>query len=139
MQPSEIDSPETEFVKTGASRITEKEIVKVIDKSGEIQKKFYQRGPLSRFVEDGRLFLAFVRDYWAKKYRRVPYGIIAAIVFTLIYVFNPLDLIPDVLPVIGVVDDATVMGACLLLVEQDLLVYKKWLGEVDKSDGKPDS
>ncbi|OGO22264.1 MAG: hypothetical protein A2Y54_10940 [Chloroflexi bacterium RBG_16_51_16] len=139
MQPSEIDSLETEFVKTGASRITEKEIVKVIDKSGEIQKKFYQRGPLSRFVEDGRLFLAFVRDYWAKKYRRVPYGIIAAIVFTLIYVFNPLDLIPDVLPVIGVVDDATVMGACLLLVEQDLLVYKKWLGEVDKSDGKPDS
>ena len=139
MQPSEIDSLETEFVKTGASRITEKEIIKVIDKSGEIQKKFYQRGPLSRFVEDGRLFLAFVRDYWAKKYRRVPYGIIAAIVFTLIYVFNPLDLIPDVLPVIGVVDDATVMGACLLLVEQDLLVYKKWLGEVDKSDGKPDS
>ena len=139
MQPFEINSPETEFVKTGASRITEKEIVKVIDKSGGIQKKFYQRGPLSRFVEDGRLFLAFVRDYWAKKYRVVPYGIIAAIVFTLIYVFNPLDLIPDVLPVIGVVDDATVMGACLLLVEQDLLVYKKWLGEVDKSDGKPDS
>ena len=139
MQPSQTDSPEAEFVKTGASKITEKEIVKVIDKSEEIQKKFYQRGPLARFVEDGRLFLAFVKDYWAKKYRVVPYGIIAAIVFTLIYVFNPLDLIPDILPVIGVVDDATVMGACLLLVEQDLLVYKKWLGQVDKSEGKPGS
>lgn len=139
MTPSELDSPEAEFVKTGASKITEKDIVKVVDKSGEIQKKFYSRGPLSRFVEDGRLFLAFVKDYWSKKYRVVPYGIIAAIVFTLIYVFNPLDLVPDILPVIGVIDDATVMGACLLLVEKDLLAYKKWLGDTDKSVGKLDS
>ena len=139
MTPSDIDSPEAEFVKTGASKITEKEIVKVVDKSSEIQKKFYTRGPLSRFVDDGRLFLSFVKDYWAKKYRVVPYGIIAAIVFTLIYVFNPLDLIPDVLPVIGVLDDATVMGACLLMVEQDLLAYKKWLGDVNKPGGKSGS
>jgi len=139
MQPSEIDSPEAEFVKNGASKITEKEIVKVVDRSAEIQKKFYSRGPLSRFVDDGRLFLAFVKDYWAKKYRKAPYGIIAAIVFTLIYVFNPLDLVPDVLPVIGVVDDATVMGACLLLVEQDLLAYKKWLGDMNRPEGNPGS
>ncbi len=74
------------------------------------------------------LFIAFVKDYWTKQYRRAPYGILAAIVFTLIYVFNPLDLVPDVLPVIGQIDDAAVFGACLLLVEQDLLVYKKWRG-----------
>ncbi len=126
MSPSEIEKAEEEFVREGAQKITDKEIEKVVAKSEDIRKKFYTRGPLTRFVEDGRLFIAFVRDYWSKRYRRVPFGIIAAIVFTLIYVFNPLDLVPDVLPVIGQLDDAAVFGACLLMVEQDLLSYKKW-------------
>jgi uncharacterized membrane protein YkvA (DUF1232 family) len=44
----------------------------------------------------------------------------------LLYVFNPFDLMPDMLPVIGQLDDVAVMGACLALVEQDLLKYKVW-------------
>jgi uncharacterized membrane protein YkvA (DUF1232 family) len=52
--------------------------------------------------------------------------VIASVVFTLIYVFNPFDLMPDVLPVIGQLDDVAVMGACLILVEQDLHKYKDW-------------
>jgi uncharacterized membrane protein YkvA (DUF1232 family) len=59
-------------------------------------------------------------------YRRVPYGVIASIVFTLIYVLNPFDLVPDMLPVIGQMDDVAVLGACLILVEQDLHKYKDW-------------
>ena len=71
--------------------------------------------------------IALVKDYRAGGYRQTPYGIIAAIVFSLIYVFNPFDLVPDVLPFIGAVDDATVVGACLILVEKDLKKYKDWL------------
>jgi uncharacterized membrane protein YkvA (DUF1232 family) len=59
-------------------------------------------------------------------YRQIPYTIIAAAVFALLYVFNPFDLIPDVLPVIGQLDDVAVMSASLMLVEQDLLKYKVW-------------
>jgi uncharacterized membrane protein YkvA (DUF1232 family) len=44
----------------------------------------------------------------------------------LIYVFNPLDLVPDVLPFVGVLDDATVIGALLMLVERDLKKYRTW-------------
>ena len=54
------------------------------------------------------------------------YGTIAAVVFGLIYVFNPLDLVPDVLPFLGAVDDATVIGALLMLVERDLKKYRTW-------------
>jgi uncharacterized membrane protein YkvA (DUF1232 family) len=115
-----------ELIKEGAPRITEKDIVKVVDRSEEIQKKFRSHGPLQRFMDDGRLLIAVVRDYLAGNYRKVPYGIIAAIVFTLIYVFNPLDLVPDVLPFVGQVDDAAVVTACLFLVERDLLAYKQW-------------
>ena len=116
-----------EFVKQGAEKMTEKDVEKVVDKSEEINQKFTSRGPLKRFVEDGKLLIALVKDYRAGGYRQTPFGIIAAIVFSLIYVFNPFDLVPDVLPFIGAVDDATVVGACLILVEKDLQKYKNWL------------
>ena len=115
-----------ELIKEGSPKITEKDIVKVVDKSQEIQKKFTSRGPLQRFIEDARLLIAVVKDYWSGTYRKLPYGTVAAIVFTLIYVFNPLDLVPDILPIIGELDDAAVVTACLFLVERDLLAYKQW-------------
>ena len=115
-----------EFVKEGAEKITDKDVEKVVDKSEEIKQKFVSRGPLKRFIEDAKLLLALVKDYRASKYRQIPYGIIAAAVFALLYVFNPFDLVPDVLPFVGTVDDATVIGACILMMEQDLNKFRKW-------------
>lgn len=115
-----------ELVKEGAEKMTGKDVEKVVDKSEDIQRKFYSRGPLKRFVDDAKLLIAMVKDYWSRKYRRVPFGVIGVIVFSLIYVLNPFDLIPDILPLVGQVDDAAVISACLLLVEGDLLKYKKW-------------
>jgi len=120
------NKPDEEFVKDGAQNVTEKDVEKVINKSEELQKKFSARGPLARFIEDGQLLIAIVKDYRSKAYRQVPYGVIASIVFALIYVLNPFDLMPDMLPVIGQLDDVAVMGACLILVEQDLHKYKDW-------------
>jgi uncharacterized membrane protein YkvA (DUF1232 family) len=121
-----LNKPNEEFVTEGAQTVTEKDVENVINKSEEIRKKFSAKGPLARFVEDGQLLIAIVKDYWAGAYRQVPYGAIASIVFTLIYVLNPFDLMPDMLPIIGQLDDVAVMGACLLMVEQDLHKYKDW-------------
>ena len=115
-----------EIVKDGAQNVTQKDIQKVISRSEELQRKFSARGPLARFVEDGKLLMSIVKDYWAGAYRQVPYGVIASSVFTLIYVLNPFDMVPDVLPLIGQLDDVAVMGACLILIEQDLHKYKDW-------------
>ena len=121
-----LNKPNEEFVTEGAQTVTEKDVENVISKSEEIRKKFSAKGPLARFVEDGQLLISIVKDYWAGAYRQVPYGAIASIVFTLIYVLNPFDLVPDMLPLIGQLDDVAVMGACLILVEQDLHKYKEW-------------
>lgn len=121
-----LNKPDEEFVKEGAQKVTEKDLEKVVNKSEEIKRKFSTKGPLARFIEDGQLLIAIVKDYWSRTYRQVPYGVIASIVFTLIYVLNPFDLVPDMLPLIGQLDDVAVMGACLILVEQDLQKYKDW-------------
>lgn len=114
------------FIEDGAQKVSETELEKVVSRSEDIKKKFTAGGPLKRFIEDGQLLISVVKDYRAGKFRQVPYGTIAAIVFTLIYVFNPLDLVPDVLPIIGQIDDAAVVAACLGLVEHDLNTYKLW-------------
>jgi uncharacterized membrane protein YkvA (DUF1232 family) len=119
------------FIENGAQKVTDTELEKVVSRSEDIKKKFTTGGPLRRFIEDGQLLISVVKDYRAGEFRRVPYGTIAAIVFTLIYVFNPLDLVPDVLPIIGQIDDAAVVAACLVLVEHDLYTYKLW--KQDKS------
>jgi len=121
-----LNKPSEEFIKEGAQNVTEKDVETVINKSEEIQRKFSTKGPLARFIEDGKLLIAIVKDYWSGAYRQVPYGVIASSVFTLIYVLNPFDLVPDMLPVIGQLDDVAVMGACLILIEMDLHKYKDW-------------
>jgi uncharacterized membrane protein YkvA (DUF1232 family) len=126
-----LNKPSEEFVKDGAQNVTEKDVETVINKPEDIQRKFSARGPLARFIEDGKLLTAIVKDYWSGAYRQVPYGVIASSVFTLIYVLNPFDIVPDVLPLIGQLDDVAVMGACLILIEMDLHKYKDWkLGQV---------
>jgi uncharacterized membrane protein YkvA (DUF1232 family) len=115
-----------EYVKEGAEDITAQDIEKVIDRSEDIEKQFEARGPLKRFIEDYRVLKALVKDYRGGSYRQALYGTIAAAVFALLYVFNPFDLVPDVLPFIGAVDDASVMMACLMLIERDLHKYRKW-------------
>jgi uncharacterized membrane protein YkvA (DUF1232 family) len=115
-----------ELVKGGAQKVTDKDIEAVVSKSEEIKRKFGMGGPLQRFYENGQLMIGMVKDYGARRYRLIPFGTVAAAVFTLIYVFNPLDLIPDMLPIIGQVDDAAVVAGCLILIEQDLRAYRQW-------------
>ena len=120
------ETPNEKIIKEGARKVTARDFLKVIEKSTAIGKKFRLPGPLHRFVEDGKLFLSIVRDYWKGRYRQIPYGMIAAVVFVLLYVFNPFDLMPDFLPIIGQIDDAAIMGASLLALERDLSKYRDW-------------
>jgi len=130
--------PASELVKEGAEDVTSKDIEKVVTKSEDINQKFSARGPLKRFIVDARLLTALVRDWRAGKYRQALYGTIAAVVFALLYVFNPLDIVPDFLPFLGALDDATVIGALLMLIERDLSKYRNWKEgqfSVEKTNG----
>jgi uncharacterized membrane protein YkvA (DUF1232 family) len=130
--------PDEEYIKEGAEKVTPKDIETVVENSEDIKKKFRSRGPLKRFIEDGRLLTALVKDWRAGKYRQALYGTIAAVVFALIYVFNPFDIVPDVLPFVGALDDATVIGALLMLVERDLNKYRHWKeGQLMPEEVKP--
>ena len=105
-----------ELVRQGAYKVTNKDIANVT-RSEEIRCKFGAGGPLQWFGDDGQLLIGMVKDCWYRNYRRIPFGAAAAAAFTLIYVLNPLDLLPDVLPIVGQLDDAAVVAACGVLIE----------------------
>ena len=115
-----------EYVREGAEKVTDQDIENVSEHADDIRQQFSARGPLKRFVEDGRMLTALVRDWRAGRYRRAMRWTIAAAAFALIYVINPFDIVPDVLPFVGAVDDAAVVAACLMLIERDLHTYRDW-------------
>jgi uncharacterized membrane protein YkvA (DUF1232 family) len=121
-----LEAIDPEFVEKGARDVTEADVETVVAEADAIEERFRDHGPLRRLLDDGRLLLALVRDAWDGRYRQVPWWTVSGAAFALLYVLNPLDLIPDALPLIGVLDDAAVVSACLVLLEQDLADYRAW-------------
>jgi len=115
-----------EELKKGAKKITEDDLKKVLDKESEIEEKISSNNKLKKFLNDIKLFFSLIRDYVNGNYREIPWYSIAAIVAALLYVLSPIDLIPDFVPLVGYVDDAFVVAACLKMVQADLDDYRAW-------------
>jgi uncharacterized membrane protein YkvA (DUF1232 family) len=126
---SEIDES---YVERGAESITEVDLDTVVERAEAIEERFRSSGPLKRLFRDGRLLLGLVRDARRGRYRTVPVWTLSATAFTLLYVLNPFDVVPDALPLLGLLDDAAVVSACLSLVEQDLREYQDWRRSQEK-------
>lgn len=141
-----LENLDEEYVEEGARDVTETDVETVVEEADAIEKRFRENGPLRRLLEDGRLLLGLVRDVRQGRYRDVPVWTLSASVFALLYVLNPFDVVPDALPVLGVLDDAAVISACLALLEQDLYDYRRWretsadeetLAEAEPTDDDP--
>ncbi|GAA3578452.1 hypothetical protein GCM10022265_28900 [Marinobacter xestospongiae] len=109
-----------------AAQVGAADLDHLLTRQQAIEKKLKQSGKLARFGTDIRLMFAMVRDYVRGDYRAVPWKTIAAVAGALLYVLNPLDLVPDLILGFGLLDDATVVAACLKLVETDLHRYAAW-------------
>ena len=72
------------------------------------------------------VMIAMLRSYFKKEYKDIPLGTLIALVSALLYWLAPADVIPDVIPIAGYVDDATVIATCLKLINDDIKEYKVW-------------
>ena len=91
-------------------------------------EKIMSNGTLSKFMRDVKLYFKMLSDVFSRRYTRVPKGTVAAIVGTLLYVLSPVDVIPDVIPVVGYLDDAAVLALCLKFAKHDVDEYKRVMG-----------
>ena len=66
------------------------------------------------------------RDLFARRYRQFPAGTLVGGFLGFLYLVNPLDLIPEALPGIGVIDDALMVGVFLAFLSRDVKRYLSW-------------
>ena len=122
----------------------EKIVIQQLDKNkGEAEKLLQDRDKMEHFLarletklslipvvgnylSDIPVLISLVRAYVDKTYVEIPIGSILAIISALIYFLSPIDLIPDIIPGLGYLDDVAVLGVAFKLVHDDVAEYKKW-------------
>lgn len=129
------DYHDTADGKKQSKKIFDADIKHILDKEDELYDILKDGGQLERLTKDVTLFVSLVKDYANGSYRKVPYKSISAVVVALIYILNPIDIIPDFIPLIGHIDDALVVAICLKTIKADLENYQAWKQEQSNSAG----
>lgn len=104
---------------------SEEDIEKVLKKENKL-KSLFSKKQLKEYADFFHDLMDMIKDYFNGNYKEIPWTAIATAIGTMIYVFSPADLIPDVFPAIGLIDDAFIVGLCLTAISVDVKKYKKW-------------
>lgn len=112
-----------EEIKNG--RFTDHDKSTVLEHSEEIIAKG-SKGPLGKFFDDIKTMCAMVKAWSKKEYKGVPVRTISMTILTLVYVFSPVDIIPDFIPGVGLLDDAAMVAGCVAAIRGDLEDFRKW-------------
>lgn len=124
----EIDE---KFLKQGVAQVKDGDVDIAVKNQKEIDEKIVNAGALRKYTELGKVMFGMLKDYRKGLYTDIPWFSIAAIAFVLLYVLNPLDIVPDFLPGIGYVDDFALLTITLRFIETDLHKYLDWKLEED--------
>ncbi len=74
---------------------------------------------------DFGLLIDMIKDTFSGKYKMNKWNM-SVVVATIIYVVSPLDAIPDLIPVLGWLDDASIVGFAISKLADEILRYKKF-------------
>jgi uncharacterized membrane protein YkvA (DUF1232 family) len=107
-------------------KMTRDDIADVLGKEGKAKTIVDKAGFLSQYWDDIKTSFALIRDWFKGSYDKVPARMIVSLAGALIYLVSPLDLIPDWVPMAGLVDDAAMLAFVFQLSKVDLNAYRKW-------------
>lgn len=87
---------------------------------------------------DAQALARMAREVVAGRYRTLPKGSLIAIVAAMLYFLDPLDAIPDFIPLIGFLDDTAVLLWVANRLRHDLDAFLAWeVGQGDVIDVVP--
>jgi uncharacterized membrane protein YkvA (DUF1232 family) len=89
--------------------------------------KAYRQGKkLKRVMEDLQTLFRLVRSWKSGRYRSLPKRSIIFVIAAIIYFVNPIDLIPDPLPIAGFLDDASIIAFVIRVIKDDIQRFRDW-------------
>ena len=71
-------------------------------------------------------FARLITSWLNGTYRVFPWRTLLVLILVAVYAINPFDLIPDFIPIIGVIDDAAMMGFLVRSLMKDLQKFREW-------------
>lgn len=89
------------------------------------KKKLEGNKELSSLFDDIKIIIELVKDYAKGEYKSLAKSSVILVIISLIYLVNPLDLIPDFL-FGGFVDDAAVIAYIIKKIATEIDSYKLW-------------
>ena len=98
----------------------------------DFEKKLKLIPKVGKRASDFAVLLSMLRAYIKKQYTDISKSTILLAIAGLIYVVNPMDVVPEYILGVGLLDDAAVLGIILQAMHMDLNKYKKW----QKENGK---
>lgn len=101
---------------------TKKTIETAIEKAQELEKKSI----FETIWDDLTAMFGMAKDWIYGKYRETSTTSIIAILSGIIYFLSPIDIIPDIIPIIGYLDDIFVLSIIINQVRKDIDNYKIW-------------
>lgn len=91
------------------------------------QKASQNKSTLQAVWEQLKLLLQMLNSYRKGEYREISKGTILIIVIGFLYFLSPVDVIPDFLVGVGLLDDAALIGFIAKQIKQDIRLYQHWL------------
>ena len=100
---------------------------KLFDLAERSAKKFvHLPEPLVGLRETLAACVRLVRAWAGGYYREIPTSSLVSIIAALIYFVTPIDLVPDFIIALGLVDDAALLGWVLSSVRRDIDQFTNW-------------
>jgi uncharacterized membrane protein YkvA (DUF1232 family) len=101
-----------------------KKLNELLDRA--LKKAHSSKGRLAEVWESLLASFRLLRAYATGRYRDIPWTSLVSIVAAVIYFVMPLDLIPDFILALGLIDDAALLGWILSSLKTDIDNYIEW-------------
>jgi uncharacterized membrane protein YkvA (DUF1232 family) len=88
--------------------------------------KSIPKAPFNELWSSLQAMLRLIRAYYRGEYRDVKIANLVLIIAAIIYVLDPWDLIPDWIPGLGFIDDATVLAFAVQKTRETLNNFTDW-------------
>ena len=113
--------------------VTEEDLKKTLEKSDEILNKVKSSSVLEREFMKVRILIMMLEDYIKGEYTEIPWGTVASLVVALMYILSPIDLVPDFIPFVGLMDDLAVLLIVWAGISTDVKQYYFWKSQRDEN------
>jgi uncharacterized membrane protein YkvA (DUF1232 family) len=112
--------------KKRAARLVENPVEVLLAADRAAEKARDGRGAFRRIWDDLQTAVRLTRAWSRRDYRGLSRSTLVLVVAGFLYLVTPVDAIPDVIPVLGLIDDAAVLAWVLRKVRVELDEFRGW-------------